>query len=98
MDDKSLDAIERALCDISPYPWKHTQTSSGEWWITAPDDSDHDFRNDYEPIFESSGTGEQFRLDAQFIALAPEIIEMLLRDLRAIRTIRERSCDAQAGL
>ena len=51
-------------------PLRAEQTAGGEWWITAPDDSDHDFREDYEPIFESSGTGPEFEKWAKLIVEA----------------------------
>lgn len=48
-------------------PLQAHQAAGGEWWIMAPDDSDHDFRDDFEPIFESSGTGPEFERWAKYI-------------------------------
>jgi hypothetical protein len=48
-------------------PLQAHQTASGEWWIMAPDDSDHDFRDDFEPIFEASGVGPEFEQWARLI-------------------------------
>lgn len=57
-------------------PWRAEQTATGLWWVMAPEDeNDHDFRDDYEPILESSGTGFNFEHDAKLAAAAPELLE-----------------------
>ncbi len=86
ISEKELQAIEKELNEISPFPWRCEKTTPGEWWITAPDDSDHEFREDFEPIFESSGTPPQFGVDGNFIAKSPEIIERLVKEIRNLRT------------
>lgn len=74
----NIEKLTQQLTEISPWPWGFTKTAGGEYWVTSPDDSDHEHREDYEPIFESSGTIPQFRIDAEFIANAPFIISKLL--------------------
>lgn len=70
------------MSEHTPGPWKAEQTAGGEWWITAPDSSDHDYRDDYEPIFEASGVGPSFEHDAKLAAAAPDLLE-------AVETARE---------
>ncbi len=84
MTDQELKEIEKMLAEISPYPWRCEATVPGEWWITSPDDSDHEYRADYEPIFESSGTIPQFGIDGNFIARSPEIISRLIDEVRRL--------------
>lgn len=82
--ERELQEIEKLLGEISPYPWRCEKTVPGEWWITSPDDSDHDYRSDYEPIFESSGTIPQFGIDGKFIAQSPEIVVHLIGEIRRL--------------
>ncbi len=82
--EQELQKIEKALGEISSYPWQCEKTAPGEWWITSPDNSDHDYRSDYEPIFESSETIPQFGIDGEFIAQAPEIISRLVDEVRRL--------------
>ena len=72
--DQQLNQIEDSLQEISPYPWKCEKIAGGEYWITAPDSSDHEYRSGYEPMFESSGTPKQFGIDGEFMAKSPEVI------------------------
>ncbi len=81
---QELQEIEKTLDEISPFPWRCEKTASGEWWITSPDDSDHQFRADYEPIFESSGTIPQLGVDGEFIAKAPEVVRRLINEVRRL--------------
>lgn len=85
--EQELQEIEKILDEISPYPWRCEKTASGEWWITSPDDSDHEYREDYEPIFESSGTIAQFGADGDFIARSPEIVKYLLDEIRRLNGV-----------
>lgn len=82
--EQQLQEIERQLDKISPFPWRCEKTASGEWWITSPDDSNHQFRADYEPIFESSGRIPQFGIDGEFIAKSPEIMRRLVNEVRRL--------------
>lgn len=85
------------MSEHDPGPWKAKQTAGGEWWIMAPDDSDHDFRDDYEPIFESSGTGLNFEADAHLIAVAPEMYDYIkIRADRGEETARRLIAKASA--
>lgn len=60
--------------ELVKVPLKAEKTAGGEWWITAPDDSDHEFREDFEPIFESSGVGfPEFETYARLFAAAPKL-------------------------
>ena len=87
MKTYAINEIEFMLSGISPYPWKITRTVSGEYWVCAPDNSDHDYRSDYEPIYESSGTIPQLKTDGEFIAAAPEIIRQLLSEVKLLREL-----------
>lgn len=78
---QELQEIAETLNRISSYPWRCEKTVFGEWWITAPDNSDHEYGDDYEPIFKSSRTTLQSWVDGEFIAKAPEIIELLVNEL-----------------
>ncbi len=82
--EQELQEIEKMLGEISPYPWRCEKTVPGEWWVTSPDDSDHEYREDYEPIFESSGTIPQFGIDGNFIARSPEIVRRLMMEVRRL--------------
>lgn len=84
MTEQELREIEKTLDKISPYPWRCEKTIPGEWWITSLDDSDHEHREDYEPIFESSGTIPQFGIDGNFIARSPEIVSRLIDEVRKL--------------
>jgi hypothetical protein len=77
-----LQEIEERLQQISQFPWKLQTTAGGEFWITVPDNSDHDFREDFEPIYESSGRSPQLHIDGKFLAESPEIIQELVREIR----------------
>jgi len=83
MTEDRLKEIEKKLEWISPFPWKCIKTVGGEYWITAPDDSEHDYREEYEPIYESSGTTAQLGIDGKFIAESPEIIQALIHEIRS---------------
>ena len=82
MKEDKLQDIETMLNKISPYPWRCEKTVPGEWWITSPDDSDHESRADFEPIYESSGTVPQLGIDGDFIAQSPEIVRELISVIR----------------
>ena len=82
--DQELQSIEEKLIRISAFPWKCEKSVAGEWWITSPDDSDHQYSSEYEPIFESSGTIPQLGVDGQFIAESPEIVLHLIVEIRRL--------------
>ena len=82
--EQELQEIEKMLGEISPYPWRCEKTVPGVWWVTSPDDSDHEYREDYESIFESSGTIPQFGIDGNFIARSPEIVRRLMMEVRRL--------------
>ena len=82
---EQLYEVQKMLMSISRYPWKCEKTATGEWWITAPNDSDHEFRVDYEPIYESSGTVKQLGVDGRFLAQAPAIIERMMVEIMEMR-------------
>ena len=84
--NQELENIEKSLKQISPHPWRLTRTKGGEWWITAPDNTDHDYREGHEPIFESSGTIPQLGIDGAFIAKSPEIITELILEIRRLKS------------
>lgn len=86
--EQELQKIEKALDEISPFPWRCEKTASGEWWITSPDDSDHEYRADYEPIFESSGTISQLGIDGEFIAQSPKVVRRLINEVRRLSTLK----------
>lgn len=92
MTEQELQELEKMLSEISPHPWRCEETMPGEWWITSPDDSDHDYRSDYEPIFESSGIIPQFGIDGNFIAQSPEIVGCLIDEIRRLRRLLTSSC------
>lgn len=85
--EQELKDLEKILNEISPFPWRCEKTAPGEWWITSPDDSDHEYRADYEPIFESSGTIPQLGIDGDFIAKSPEVVRRLIDEVRRLYTI-----------
>lgn len=76
-----VNIIEQRLANITPGEWRVTQTASRDWWITAPRESDSDYVDEYEPIFESSGNAPQFGVDAEFIATAAGEMRKLLNSL-----------------
>jgi len=82
MTNDELNAIEARCEKATPGPWKSLITASGEYWIAALGDSDHDYREDFEPIFESSGRESNFKADAKFVAANRQDVPRLLAKVR----------------